>query len=70
MEIGIGDFVHIAKDDEIFISGTIDGIKLNRHGLERVSFAGLDAWFYMADGWQFHDSTLEEEKENGEIQPE
>lgn len=70
MEIGIGDFVHVVKDDEIFVSGTIDGIKLNRHGLERVSFAGLESWFYMADGWQFYDPTAEEETENGEIQPE
>lgn len=69
MEVGIGDFVMVAKDEEIFVTGTIDGIKLNRHGLERVSFAGLDNWFYMADGWQFVDST-EEEKDNGEIQPE
>ena len=69
MEIGIGDFVHVAKDDEIFISGTIDGIKLNRHGLERVSFAGLEAWFYMADGWQFGTTEVEGE-EDGSIQPE
>jgi hypothetical protein len=69
MEIGIGDFVHVAKDDEIFISGTIDGIKLNRHGLERVSFAGLEAWFYMADGWQFA-TTEEEGEEDGSVQPE
>ncbi len=69
MEIGIGDFVHVTKDDEIFISGTIDGIKLNRHGLERVSFAGLDTWFWMADGWMFADSS-EAGEEDGSVQPE
>ena len=66
MEITLGDYAMIAKDDKVIVAGTIDGLKLNRHGIERVSFEGIDHWFWLSDGWAFVDDT-EEEKENGTI---
>lgn len=68
MEIGIGDRVAITNSAECFVIGAIDGMKMNRNGIERISFEGLDHWFWLTDGWQF---VVEEEGEDdGEIQPE
>ena len=68
MEVTLGDYAMLAKDDSVIVAGTINGLKLNRHGIERVSFEGIDHWFWMSDGWQF--VTTEEESEDGSVQPE
>jgi hypothetical protein len=69
MDVTLGDYAMLAKEDKVIVAGTIDGLKLNRHGIERVSFGGIDHWFWISDGWQFVD-TNEEGEEDGSIQPE
>jgi hypothetical protein len=64
MDIGIGSYVTLQKD-LTEITGMIDGIKVNEHGLERVSIANIDIWFWMSSGWKF--AELVEEVEDGEI---
>ena len=64
MDIGIGSYVTLQKD-LTEITGMIDGIKVNEHGLERVSIANIENWFWMNTGWKF--AELVEEVEDGEI---
>lgn len=64
MDIGIGSYVTLQKD-LTEITGMVDGIKVNEHGLERVSIANIDIWFWMNSGWKF--AELVEEVEDGEI---
>jgi hypothetical protein len=64
MDIGIGSYVTLQKD-LTEITGMIDGIKVNEHGLERVSIANIEVWFWMNTGWKF--AELVEEVEDGEI---
>lgn len=64
MDIGIGSYVTLQKD-LTEITGMVDGIKVNEHGLERVSIANIDIWFWMNSGWKF--AELIEEVEDGEI---
>jgi hypothetical protein len=66
MEIGLGSSVGLTRGTTM-VFGLIDGIKLNRGEIERVSIESMDYWFWMSEGWQF---ISEEEEENGEIQPE
>lgn len=67
MEIGLGVPVTIVRDTTV-VGGVIDGIKLSRNGVERLSIEGMDYWFWLSDGWQL--LVDEEESENGQIQPE
>ena len=67
MEITLGDYAMIAKDDKVVVAGTIDGLKLNRHGIERVSFEGIVHWLWLSDGWQFVDDTNGEEETDGAL---
>ena len=64
MDIGIGSYVTLQKD-LTEITGMVDGIKVNEHGLERVCIANIDIWFWMNSGWKF--AELIEEVEDGEI---
>ena len=64
MEIGLGTRVGILRGDTIVFGG-IDGIKLNRGEIERVSVESMDYWFWMSDGWQFISDEAEET--NGEV---
>jgi hypothetical protein len=64
MEIGLGTRVGIVRGDTA-VFGAIDGMKLSRGEVERVSIESMDYWFWMSDGWQFISD--EEESENGEI---
>lgn len=68
--IALNDVVAITKGDT-YIAGPVDGIKLVRGELERVSFEHLDAWFWLSDGWKF--LVVEEEESevtDGSVQPE
>lgn len=67
MEIGLGVPVTLVNDTTM-VAGIIDGIKLNRNGVERISIEQMDYWFYLMDGWQL--LVEEEESEDGQIQPE
>lgn len=64
MDIGIGSYVTLQKE-LTEITGMIDGIKVNEHGLERVSIANIEVWFWMNTGWKF--AEFVEEIEDGEI---
>lgn len=66
-EITLGSYVTLKKE-ETFVIGAIDGLKLVRGNLERISVEEMDYWFWMSDGWQIViDQPTEEEEENGEI---
>jgi len=66
-EVGLGVPVTIGRDSTVVV-GIIDGIKLSRNGVERISIEGMDYWFWLSDGWQL--LVEEEENEDGSIQPE
>lgn len=51
-EVGLGTPVTIVNDTTI-IAGIVDGMKLGRNGLERISIEKIDYWFWMSDGWEF-----------------
>jgi len=63
-EIGLGVPVTIGRDSTVVV-GIIDGIKLSRNGVERISIEGMDYWFWLSDVWQL--LVDEEETEDGEI---
>jgi hypothetical protein len=69
MELTLGDYAMISKDDSVIVAGTINGLKVNRHGIERVSFEGIEHWFWISDGFTFVD-TSEEGEQDGSVQPE
>lgn len=65
MDIGIGSYVTL-QNGLTEVSGMVDGIKVNAHGLEKISIANIDRWLFMGQGWKF--VTLQEEEEyDGEI---
>jgi hypothetical protein len=64
--IGLGAEVQIVKGDTLVV-GRIDGMKLVRGEVERVSLEEIDYWFYMDMGWKF---LSEEGEKDAEIQPE
>lgn len=65
-EVGLGTPVTIVNDTTI-IGGIVDGMKLGRNGLERISIEKIDHWFWMSDGWEF--LVDEEDEADGSIQP-
>lgn len=67
LEIGLGVRVGLVRGDTA-VFGAIDGLKMTRGEIERVSIEEVDHWFWMSEGWKF--IADEEESENGEIQPE
>ena len=66
MDIRIGSYVTLQKD-LTHITGQIDGIKVNGQGLERISIANIDIWFWMSNGWKFEAVLEEEDDDYGEI---
>lgn len=66
-EVGLGTPVTIVNDTTI-IGGIVDGMKLGRNGLERISIEKIEHWFWMSDGWEF--LVDEEDEADGSIQPE
>lgn len=66
-EIGLNSPVTIANENTV-VAGVVDGIKLGRSGLERISIENIEGWFWMSDGWEFLVDA--EEAQDGEIQPE
>jgi hypothetical protein len=65
LEIGLNSYIGLGRGSTI-ITGAINGIKLNRGEVERISFDEIDAWFWLSEGW----TVLDMEAANGEIQPE
>ena len=63
MEIGMGSRVAINLG-ETWVVGTVDGMKIAKGELEKISIEEIDMWFYMSDGWKF---SSEEEDKNGEV---
>ena len=66
IEIGLGTPVMLSRGNTVVI-GAIDGMKLSRGEIERVSLEEMDHWFWMSEGWKFVTS---EGDEDGQIQPE
>lgn len=65
MDIGLGSYIGLGRGSTI-ITGQINGIKLSRGEVERISFEEIELWFWLSDGW----TALDMEATNGEIQPE
>jgi hypothetical protein len=64
MQVFLGDQVtlmHSAEpENPTFVSGQITGIVLDKHKkVERVYVQGVDAAFWMSDGWKFVDDDEE-----------
>lgn len=66
-EIGLNSPVTIVNENTV-VAGIVDGIKLGRAGLERISIENIEGWFWMSDGWEFLVDA--EEAQDGAIQPE
>lgn len=60
MQVFLGDIVTVTKE-EVFITGRVNGVKLDKGQLECVSFEHIDIWFYMWQGWKFIDTKEEYE---------
>lgn len=60
MQVFLGDIVTITRE-EAFITGRVNGVKLDKGQLESVSFECIDIWFYMYQGWKFIDIKEEDE---------
>ena len=66
IEIGLGTPVMLSRGNTVVI-GAIDGMKLSRGEIERVSIEEMDHWFWMSEGWKF---ITNDGEEDGQIQPE
>ena len=66
IEVGLGTRVGLMRGSTA-VFGAIDGMKLSRGEIERVSIEEMDHWFWMSEGWKFITS---EDEEDGQIQPE
>lgn len=66
-EVGLNSPVTIINENTV-VAGVVDGIKLGRFGLERISIENIEGWFFISDGWQFLVDA--EEEQDGSIQPE
>lgn len=62
IEVGLNDSIMLQKGDTI-VAGIVDGIKLNRGTLEKISIEHL-GFFEFAEGWM---AVREVEEENAEI---
>ena len=60
-EVGLNDRLMLRKGDTV-VAGTVDGIKLNRGQLEKISIEHL-GFFEFSEGWLAVEE--EEEEENG-----
>lgn len=66
-EIGLNTPVTIINETTV-VAGVVDGIKVGRAGLERISIENIEGWFWMSDGWEF--LVDEEAADDGSVQPE
>lgn len=62
MEVGLADVIMLQKGDTI-ISGLVDGIKLNRGALEKISIEHL-GFFDLQEGWM---AVTEVEDEDAQV---
>jgi hypothetical protein len=62
IEVGLNDSIMLQKGDTI-VAGIVDGIKLNRGTLEKISIEHL-GFFEFAEGWM---AVREVEEDNAEI---
>lgn len=58
MNVFLGDEVTLNRD-ETWVTGRVNGIKLDRGNLEKISIEGIDTWFYMEWGWKFAEEITE-----------
>lgn len=56
MNIFLGDEITLMRGD-VWITGKVNGIKLDKGHLSQVSIEGLDVWFAMELGWKFVDES-------------
>lgn len=56
MNIFLGDEITLMRGD-VWITGKVNGIKLDKGHLAKVSIEGLDIWFEMELGWKFVDES-------------
>lgn len=63
MQLFLGDWVTIRKN-ESYISGRVNGLKMNKGELERLSFEEVNGWFSMKDGWLF---VIEMEEDENDV---
>lgn len=59
MNIFLGDEVSLVRGG-VWVTGKVNGIRLDRGHLHLVSIEGLDIWFDMNLGWRFVDMEREE----------
>lgn len=59
MNIFLGDEVTICKAD-CWITGKVNGMKLDKGHLEMIAIDQLDMWFRMDAGWRFINDTDDE----------
>jgi hypothetical protein len=67
MQVFLGDEVTLLKEIEptpTYVTGQVAGVVLDNHkGVERIYIHGIDAAFWMHDGWKFVDMEEEEDDE-------
>lgn len=63
VEVGLNDSIMLQKGDTI-VAGIVDGLKLNRGALEKISIEHL-GFFEFAEGWM---AVRQVEEENAEVQ--
>lgn len=56
MNIFLGDEISLARGG-VWITGKVNGIKLEKGHLQLVSVEGLDMWFDLGLGWRFIDDS-------------
>ena len=59
MNIFLGDEISLVRGG-VWVTGKVNGIRLDRGHLHLVSIEGLDIWFDMNLGWRFVDMEREE----------
>jgi len=52
VNIFLGDEVTLTKSD-CWITGKVNGLKLDKGHLEMVSLEHIDIWLYLSEGWRF-----------------
>ena len=55
MNIFLGDEISLVRGG-VWVTGKVNGIRLDKGHLQLVSIEGLDIWFDLDLGWRFVDS--------------
>lgn len=55
MNIFLGDEISLVRGG-VWVTGKVNGIRLDKGHLQLVSIEGLDIWFDLNLGWRFVDS--------------